>query len=93
MHTDVHAMASQFRRLSIENAFPRVHHFSSGRFVKGPPTLTRFITYCESVADFQDGENPQTLRRALAVCTNLSGGFSLDEAITEAWRAFPLVTR
>jgi hypothetical protein len=93
MQADVHAMATRFRSLSIEPAFPRVHHFSSDRFASKPTTLRRFVAYCDSVAVFQDGENPQTIQRALAVIENLRLGRSLDAAIAEAWRAFPLVTR
>lgn len=97
MHSDDHAdlrrMARQFRELGIPGAFARVHHFSSSRFASKPSTLRDFVAYCEGVDDFQYGENPQTIRRGLAVCDSVRQGHPLADAIAAAWRSFPLVTR
>ncbi len=86
-------MARELRELSIESSFTRIHHFSSERFDSPPSTLRQFEKYSESVSDFHDGENAQTIKRALAVVENVRGGSSLYDAIADAWRAFPLVTR
>ena len=93
MHRELWRMARQLRELSIESSFPQIHHFSSERFASPPSTLHQFEEYCEGVVDFQKGENAQTIKRALAVVENVKGGSSLDDAIADAWRSFPLVTR
>ena len=93
MHAELRRMASELRQLAIESSFARMHHFSSNLFATNPPTLDRFVAYCEGVGDLQDGENPQTIRRALALAQKVKGGSSLEDAIAAAWRSFPLTTR
>ena len=93
MHRELRRMASDLSELSIESSFTQIHHFSSDQFVKRPSTLDEFVNYCEGVSDFKDGENPQTIRRALAVIEKVRGGSSLQNAIEDAWQSFPLVTR
>ncbi len=93
MHRELWKMARELRELSIESSFQRIHHFSSERFASSPSTLHQFEKYSEGVSDFEDGENAQTIRRALAVVENIRDGSSLDDAIADAWRTFPLVTR
>ncbi len=72
---------------------PCSSELSSERFASSPSTLHQFEKYSEGVSDFEDGENAQTIRRALAVVENIRDGSSLDDAIADAWRTFPLVTR
>ncbi len=93
MHRELRKMARELRELSIESSFQRIHHFSSKRFATPQSTLNQFERYSERVSDFHDGENAQTIKRALAVVENAKGGSSLEDAIADAWRAFPLVTR
>ena len=81
------------RELSIESSFTQIHHFSSERFASKASTLDEFEKYCEGVSELRDEENPQTIRRALAVVEKVRGGSSLHSGIADAWRSFPLVTR
>ncbi len=93
MHRELRKMARELRELSIESSFQRIHHFSSDRFASKPSTLRGFEKYSERVGYFEVGENPQTIKRALAVVEAIRGGSSLEDAIAVAWRLFPLVTR
>lgn len=86
-------MARRLREFGIEAEFPRIHHFASDAFSSKPASLDQFVAYCETIGEFQRGENPQTIRRGLAVCDNLQSGRMPDPAIREAWSAFPLATR
>ena len=86
-------MARQLRELSIESSFTKIHHFSRPQFATKRSTLDEFVKYCEGVSDFQDGENPQTIKRALAAVDAVKDGHSLEDAIADAWRSFPLVKR
>ena len=93
MHRELWKADRELPELSIESSFQQIHHFSSERFASSPSTLHQFEKYSEGVSDFEDGENAQTIRRALAVVENVRDGSSLDDAIADAWRTFPLVTR
>ena len=73
MHRELWKADRELRELSIESSFQQIHHFSSERFASTPLTLHQFEKYSEGVSDFEDGENAQTIRRALAVVENVRG--------------------
>ncbi len=74
MHRELWKADRELRELSIESSFQQIHHFSSERFASSPSTLHQFEKYSEGVSDFEDGENAQTIRRALAVVENVRDG-------------------
>jgi len=91
---DHHQMADQIRRLGLEESFPDVHHFSDDKFATRPGTLKSFCVYCDGVGEFDEaGENPQTIRRAVAFAEHIQRGTSRGEALAAAWQSYPLVTR
>lgn len=92
MTEDLKQMAREIRRLGLESAFPTIHHFSSSKFRSRPSTLDQFVDHCDP-RNLRDGENPQTIRRALAVCRNRDRGMSREAAIAAAWEEYQLVTR
>ena len=93
-HRELERMAAAIRELNLESRFPELHHFSTDKFSVKPPTLEGFVTYCERIGEFDaNGENPQTIRRAMLFAEKVKQGQSPNDAIASAWQDFPLVTR
>ncbi len=84
-------LESKWLSLGIAQEFHRVHHFSDPKFSGKRETLKGFIKWCDG-RDIQ-GENAQTVQRALDVVTRVEASHTFDDALYGAWAAFPVVTR
>ncbi len=90
---ELQEMAARLQRQDCVDCFRKIHHYKLDVFSSPPPSLKGFLKYCASTGYFLDGENPQTIRRALAVCELAETGSSIKSAVDDAWIRFPLRTR
>ena len=80
--------------INIEEKFRQLHHFSkTPPFSSNPSGFEEFITYCESLTHGirTDHENERTIQRAYRYVSLLMNGVREDEAMSVAWREFPIV--
>lgn len=87
-------MADMLRKLGADASFPDIHHFASESFLTRPRSLHSFCAYCDRVNDLEEnGENRQTIRRAIDFAERLQRRVPREQALAEAWTNYPLVTR
>lgn len=87
------ALASQTGP-SFDEEFRGLHHFSKHPpFSSRPSTFAEFRAYCEGLERGvqPNGENEQTIARAVRYLELLSTGQGKDSALTQAWEAFPVL--
>ena len=75
--------------------FKKIHHFSQPAFRAPPTSINTHSNYCRNHSfDPDPDENRQTLHRLREVYRlRETEDMRWQEAITAAWRNFPLVTR
>jgi len=77
----------------FERWFPLMHHYSSDKFSSKPSSLSDFINYGKTVSCFRNGENKRTVERAFVAIHLAKHGATIEEAIKEAWKKYPLATK
>lgn len=81
----------QWKRLGIEDQFPRCHHYSQKGYKSHPTALWRFVK--EGQGRALTGEILQTMKRAEYVVLLIEQeGLHKPLAVKLAWEHFPLVT-
>ena len=48
MNSELTGMKAKLEKLGIGSYFPKMHHFSSGKFASNPPKLSEHYNYCIS---------------------------------------------
>jgi len=86
-------LVAEMPALRVDTLFPDIHHFSSGKFDRRPSNLAQFADYCHKVGRLSEGENVQTIRRALDCMRRIKRGEAEDQALEYAWHWYPLLTR
>ena len=82
-------MNRKWSELDIEEWFTEVNHFSSNQMKSSSSTLKSFVNYCAHIRI--NGQNAQTIERALEVARYVEKGISPTTAISIAWKTYPLV--
>jgi hypothetical protein len=90
-HPRLAELESRWLELAIGSQFRRVHHFSSPKFSGKGDTLDRFLAWCD-VREIK-AENDQTVKRALDLASRMEAGRTFEEALRQAWAAYPTVGR
>ncbi|HPE02081.1 MAG TPA: hypothetical protein P5024_12955 [Burkholderiaceae bacterium] len=80
---------------SFEQEFRELHHFSKPEFASSPSSFSAFVSYCENLVNGikLNEENEQTIQRAYLYLELLAKGSASTSATSQAWQAFPLLTR
>lgn len=82
-------MNRKWSELAIEEWFTQVNHFNSSQMKNSASTLKSFVNYCGHIRI--NGQNAQTIERALEVARYVEKGISPTTAISIAWKTHPLV--
>ena len=82
-------MNRKWSELNIEEWFTEVNHLSSSRMKSSSSTLESFVNYCDHIRI--NGQNAQTIERALEVARYVDKGISPTTAINIAWKTYPLI--
>ena len=82
-------MNRKWSELGLEEWFSDVNHFSLNQLKPNLSTLTSFVEYCVHIRI--NGQNAQTIERALEVAHYVEKGISPCIAIRLAWDSYPLI--
>jgi len=77
--------------LKIQGFFHQVHHFSSPQYSGRHESMKSFISWCRN--HNIEGQNLQTLDRALCVVEFMKEGERFDHALTIAWKKYPALDK